>query len=125
MRGHERDVLSYLDKEHLRFGLDTPNDFWVRVKVIGWEPVPTRFVLPNEIIGRQSGVWFDGKGDLVHYSRKGDFNRWKTEVAALCEGNSYLILALSAAFEVWHENLGKMWRFSARSLRERRAVPSV
>ena len=92
-------VREYLDLEHLRFSSrKTPDDFWTSVKVIGWAPVGQRFVLPHETIGLQTGVWFSGKTDVAQYKKNGDFNLWKSKVAALCEGNPYLILALSCAF---------------------------
>ncbi len=92
-------VREYLDCQHLEFSNQkTPDDFWISVKVIGWAPVGERFVLPSEIIGRQNGVWFSGKTNIAHYRKSGDFELWKTKVAAPCEGNSYLILALSCAF---------------------------
>jgi putative DNA primase/helicase len=92
-------VREYLDGQHLKFSSQkTPDDFWTSVKVIGWAPVGERFVLPNEIIGRQTGVWFSGRINIAHYRKSGDFNVWKSRVAAPCEGNSYLILALSCAF---------------------------
>ena len=94
LRDHAAEVAKYLDKEHLRFSLQTPDDFWTSVKVVGWSPVGERFVLPDEIIGKQTGVWFDGKGDIVQYEKAGTFDEWNTEVAGRCEGNSYLMLAL-------------------------------
>ena len=92
-------VREYLDEQHLKFSnRKTPNDFWTSVKVIGWEPVGGRFVLPNEIIGMQNGVWFSGNPNVVPYKKNGDFDAWKTTIAARCGGNSYLMFALSCAF---------------------------
>jgi hypothetical protein len=92
-------VRQYLDQQHLQFSSSkTPDDFWTSVKVIGWTTVGKQFVLPNEIIGSQTGVWFSGKTNVAQYSTKGDFETWKSKVAMPCEGNSYLILALSCAF---------------------------
>jgi len=91
-------VRTYLDIQHLRFNPQTPADFWTSVKSVGWAPLPTRFVLPEEIIGKQDGVWFDGKGDVVQYDKAGKLDQWKSEVAAPCSGNDYLLLALSCAF---------------------------
>lgn len=92
-------VREYLDSRHLKFSVDkTPQDFWVRVKVVGWAPVGERFVLPHDIIGRQTGVWFSGKSDVAQYRKNGDFDVWKNLIARRCKDNSYLILALSCAF---------------------------
>jgi putative DNA primase/helicase len=92
-------VREYLDHEHLKFShRKTPDDFWTSVKVIGWEPVGQRFVLPNEIIGTQNGVWFSGNPNIVPYKKYGTFDDWNTTIAERCEGNSYLMLALSCAF---------------------------
>jgi putative DNA primase/helicase len=92
-------VREYLDRQHLEFSNQkTPDDFWTSVKVIGWAPVGERFVLPNEIIGQQSGVWFSGKTNVALYGKKGDFDEWTAKVAAPCDDNAYLILALSCAF---------------------------
>jgi putative DNA primase/helicase len=99
IRSNAEHVRDYLDGEHLKFSNQkTPDDFWTSVKVIGWSPVGERFVLPSEIIGCQNGVWFSGKTNVAQYNKKGDFLRWLTMVAEPCEGNSYLILALSCAF---------------------------
>jgi putative DNA primase/helicase len=90
-------VREYLDEQHLKFSSrTTPDNFWTSVKVIGWAPVGERFVLPNEIIGTQNGVLFTG-ANTVQYSKKGSLGSWKSEVAAPCAGNSYLVLALSCA----------------------------
>jgi len=92
-------VRKYLDREHLKFSRQqTPDDFWDSVKVIGWSHVGEQFVLPNETLGRDTGVWFNGKMNVAQYSKKGDFFKWNAKVAAPCEGNSYLIVALSCAF---------------------------
>jgi putative DNA primase/helicase len=92
-------VRKYLDRQHLEFSNQkTPDDFWTSIKVIGWSPIGKRFVLPNEIIGGANGFWFSGKTNVAQYSKKGDFNEWSNKVAKPCEGNSYLILALSCAF---------------------------
>ena len=68
-------VREYLDSQHLKFSCHkTPDDFWTSVKVIGWAPVGERFVLPDQIIGRQSGVWFSGKANVTQYRKSGDFD---------------------------------------------------
>ena len=64
-------VRSYLDQQQLRFGLDTPDSFWESVKNIGWHGEKT-FVLPNEIIGEQKGVFFTGGVDVAQYEKAGD-----------------------------------------------------
>jgi putative DNA primase/helicase len=92
---HAKYVREYLDREHLKFSSQTPNDFWTSVKVIGWEPVGERFVLPDQIIGRQTGVWFSGKNNIAQYKSSGSLDKWNDAVAAPCENNSYLIVALS------------------------------
>jgi putative DNA primase/helicase len=95
---HARAIREYLDTQHLRFNAGTPADFWRSVKVVGWAPAPTCFVLPTEIIGQQNGVWFNGRGDVAEYGKKGKMAEWKDEVAQKCVGNDYLILAASCAF---------------------------
>jgi putative DNA primase/helicase len=92
-------VREYLDKQHLRFSARWPNYFWRSSKVVGWAPAPDCFVLPKEILsnnGEPARVWFDGKCDL--YTKDGTLEEWKTNVAALCVGNPFLIFAVSAAF---------------------------
>ena len=91
-------VRDYLDKQHLRFSTKTPDDFWRSIKVIGWSPAPECFVLPHEILGNQSRVWFNGKCEGTLYTKSGALEEWKTNVAALCVGNPFLILAVSSAF---------------------------
>jgi putative DNA primase/helicase len=92
-------VREYLDQEHLKFSSQkTPNDFWTSVKVIGWAPIGERFVLPDKIIGAQSGVWYSGKTNIAQYARKGEIEKWQREVATACVGNPYLIVALSCSF---------------------------
>lgn len=99
LRRNVKYVLEYLDLEHLHFSNQTtPDDFWTSVRVVGWSPVGERFVLPHEIIGCETGVWFSGKPHAAQYTKKGDFKGWSNKVAAPCEGNSYLIVALSCAF---------------------------
>jgi len=92
-------VRQYLDSEHLKFSSQkTPDDFWTSVKVIGWEPVGERFVLPDQIIGKQTGLWFSGKNNVAQYKKSGSLDKWRSTVAALCERNPYLIVALSCGF---------------------------
>ena len=96
---HLKLVREYLDKQHLRFSARHPNYFWRSSKVVGWSPAPDCFVLPKEILsnnGEPARVWFDGKCDL--YTKDGTLEEWKTNVAALCAGNPFLIFAVSAAF---------------------------
>jgi putative DNA primase/helicase len=98
LRSNMKHVQDYLDREHLRFSAQTPKDFWRSTKVIGWSPAPDCFVLPNETLGNHSRVWFSGKceGDL--YGKKEDLEKWKTNVAALCQNNPFLLFAVSSAF---------------------------
>ena len=92
-------IREYLDRQHLNFSVHkSPDDFWTSVKVVGWAPIGERFVLPHEIIGRQTGVWFSGKNDIAQYKKSGNFADWKKLVAKPCKDNSYLILALSCGF---------------------------
>jgi putative DNA primase/helicase len=93
-----RHVCEYLDAEHLRFSAIEPTDFWTRTKVVGWYPVGKRFVLPNQVIGAQEGVWFSGKPDDVLYNAGGKFEDWKTQIAEPCIDNYYLQFALSCGF---------------------------
>jgi len=94
---HKTEVRDYLDSQHLRFSAAQPADFWHSVKVVGWNS-PSCFVLPTEIIGQQNKVWFNGRGEGALYGKKGDLGKWGTEVAALCEGNPYLVFAMSCSF---------------------------
>jgi putative DNA primase/helicase len=59
--------------------------------------VGERFVLPGQVIGAPGGVWFNGD-NAVQYQTGGKFEDWKTQVAAPCADNSYLMFALSCAF---------------------------
>ena len=93
-----RFVRDYLDKEQLRFSTQTPDDFWQSIKTVGWSPAPDCFVLPNEIIGNQSRVWFSGRCEAALYTKAGTIEEWKDHIAALCVGNPFLIFAVSAAF---------------------------
>jgi len=95
---NSRHVRDYLDAEHLRFSAKEPDDFWTRVKVVGWYPMGERFVLPSQVIGAQEGVWFSGKNDGVLYGAGGNFEDWKPQVAAAGIENFYLQFALSCAF---------------------------
>ena len=90
-------VRAYLDRQHFRFSGKTPADFWRSVKSVGWAQVGKQFVLPDEIIGDQTGVWFDGHGDVVQYNKQGDLPQWQENVAKLCSENNYLLLALGCA----------------------------
>jgi putative DNA primase/helicase len=99
LRGRTKLVLEYLDTQHLRFSAQTPEDFWQSVKVVGWSPAPDCFVLPEEILGNGARVWFSGNCKSTPlYAKAGAFEDWKTNVASLCEKNSFLLLAVSSAF---------------------------
>jgi putative DNA primase/helicase len=91
-------VRAYLDLEHMRFSEKTPSDFWRSVPVVGWEQAPTCFVLPNEILGNHSGVWFNGKCDGAIYSKNGGLDDWMSNIALFCRKNPFLVLATSSAF---------------------------
>jgi putative DNA primase/helicase len=90
-------IRDYLDGQHKKFSAEHPECFLEAVKVVGWHPSGKTFVMPTEIIGDKTRVWFDGK-NVACFGKAGDFESWKTEVAAPCEGNPYLILAASCAF---------------------------
>lgn len=87
-------VRQYLDEEHMRFSLETPDSFWRSVKVVGWTPALDCFVLPTQIIGNGARVWFSGQGDSGLYQKTGDICAWQTGIAAPCQGNSYLAFGL-------------------------------
>jgi Domain of unknown function (DUF927) len=93
---NKREILDYLDKEHKKFGAKQPEHFWESVNVVDWHSSAC-FVLPNQVIGNQSEVWFQGAGEGAQYSQKGTLDDWK-RVAALCVRNPYLIFALSCGF---------------------------
>jgi putative DNA primase/helicase len=97
LRKNTKLIPAYLDAQHLRFSAEHPEDFWESVKTIGWHGEKT-FVLPNEIIGVQSRVWFAGKGDVAEYSKRGTLIAWQTNVASPCRDNPYLLVGLSLAF---------------------------
>jgi hypothetical protein len=56
-----------------------PGDFWELVKVVGLHS-PNRFVLPNEIIGDQNGVWFQDSGEAAQYAASGTLETWNNEI---------------------------------------------
>jgi putative DNA primase/helicase len=94
LQKHSKLIQAYLDGQHLRFGAEHPEHFWESVKTIGWHGEKT-FVLPHEIIGLQSKVWFAGKGDVAEYGKKGTLETWRANVALPCRDNSYLMIGLS------------------------------
>jgi putative DNA primase/helicase len=89
-------IRDYLDHEHRKFSAEHPEHFLETVKGAGWYSPGKTFVLPTEIIGDQTGVWFDGK-NVACYGKAGDFDTWKKEVATRCEGNAYLMVGLCCA----------------------------
>jgi putative DNA primase/helicase len=95
---HAKLVREYLDREHLRFSVQTPDSFWRSVKVVGWGPEMDCFVLPTQIIGNGARVWFSGKADATLYRKNGDIIQWQTHVAKPCRGNSYLVFGLCCGF---------------------------
>lgn len=68
------------------------------VKRAGW--YEHQFVLPTQTIGCAGSetVIYDGHPGAARYETRGSLREWTDQVAALCAGNSRLILALSAAF---------------------------
>jgi putative DNA primase/helicase len=90
-------IRQYLDAAHLKFSTRRPSDFWILAKSIGWHGKDT-FVLPNEIIGNQNQVWYDGKGSASKYAKKGTLAGWQGSIATPCIGNPYLIFGLSLGF---------------------------
>ena len=100
LRGMAKGVLDYLDREHLRFSSQRPQDFWRSVQTTGWAPYPTCFALPYETLRNGSdtdGVWYAGNAQDEIFARKGTFEDWQNKVAALCEGNSFLVLSVCTA----------------------------
>lgn len=87
---HARVIREYLDTQHLKFNAGTPADFWRSVKVVGWAPAPTCFVLPTEIIGQQTGVWFTGRGDVRGIRQKGEAGRVERRNRSLLREESLL-----------------------------------
>ncbi len=100
LRGEAKLVVDYLDREHLRFSSRRPQDFWRSISSPGWSPYPTCFALPHEILQNGSGhqgVWYAGNMQDDVFAQKGTLKDWKDKVAAPCEGNGFLVLALSTA----------------------------
>jgi putative DNA primase/helicase len=93
---HSKLAREYLDQEHLSFSAKDPKDFWYSTKTVGWFSEKT-FLLTNEIIGRRTGVCFHDFSQQGLYSKAGSFKEWRDHVAALCQGNDYLLLCLSCA----------------------------
>lgn len=57
------------------------------------------FVLPDRTIGHETErVIYQAEATARHYSQAGTLSEWQSHVAALCAGNSRLVLAVSAAF---------------------------
>jgi len=54
------------------------------------------FVFPDEVIGAGE-IWFQATERTAPYSRAGDLQAWKEQVAAHAEGNPLLALGISAA----------------------------
>lgn len=65
---------------------------------IGWHD--NVYVLPDRTIGEADEmVMFQSPGGVVsQFKHRGTLDQWRTEVAALCCGNSRLVFCLSAAF---------------------------
>jgi putative DNA primase/helicase len=100
---HRELIRQYLDEQHLRFSPSRPEDFWHSTKQTGWYN-PTgaafagSFVLPHEIIGAQTGVWYSSRGELAQYEKAGEYEKWQALLAAPCANNPYLLMALGCAF---------------------------
>jgi putative DNA primase/helicase len=93
---HRVEIRNYLDQEHKRFSAQHPEDFWELVKVVGWYS-PSCFVLSNEIIGDQNGVWFQGNGEHAQYASSGTLEKWQSDVAQHAQDNPYLAFAICCA----------------------------
>lgn len=67
------------------------------VDATGW--CGGRFVLPGRTIGAAGGepVLFTGEASSLNYGVAGHFEAWRAQVAAVAEGNSALVFAISAA----------------------------
>jgi putative DNA primase/helicase len=90
-------IRDYLDHEHQKFSAEHPEHFLEAVKGVGWHRPGKTFILPTEIIGDKTRVWFNGQ-NVACFGAGGTLATWKTEVATPCEGNSYLVVGLSTAF---------------------------
>jgi putative DNA primase/helicase len=100
---HGVKIRQYLDEQHLRFNPGRPEDFWHSTKQTGWYnpkglPYAESFVLPQEIIGRQTGVCFSGRGELPRYEKAGEYEKWRKQIVGPCANNPYLLMALGSAF---------------------------
>ena len=92
---HKTQVRDYLDSRHKFFSAKRPENFWDCVKVTGWHN--GAFVLPNEIIGKTSGIYFDPKGEVAKYGKAGTLEEWKNKIARLAVGNPYLVFGISSS----------------------------
>jgi putative DNA primase/helicase len=87
---HRKEVIKFLDWVK-------PKCFWRSVTSTGWSPPSSCFVLPEQVVG-EGKVWFQSKSHLWPYSRAGDIDDWKENVAAMAVGNPYLMVSISAGF---------------------------
>jgi putative DNA primase/helicase len=90
---HATEVRNYLDSRHVFFSARRPEHFWDYVKTTGWHRNDS-FVLPNQIIGRTIGVYFDSRGEIAKYEHGGTFADWQEQIATPCLDNPYLVFAL-------------------------------
>jgi putative DNA primase/helicase len=90
---HKTRVRDYLDSRHKFFSARRPADFWDCVKTTGWHN--GAFVLPNQIIGKNSGIYFEPKGEVATYNKAGTSEQWNL-LAKLALGNPYLVFGISA-----------------------------
>jgi putative DNA primase/helicase len=74
-----------------------PDDFWESTRTIGWH-FNKSFLLPDRIIGKEIGICLSGNGEAPLFEKAGSFKDWNSHVALPCQGNDYLLFALSASF---------------------------
>jgi len=76
----------------------TPKGRIISATSTGWADSGKAFVLPNRVIGSDTVIFQSEKASHEHMpSIGGKFETWKTDVAALCEGNPVLALSVCAA----------------------------
>jgi putative DNA primase/helicase len=75
---------------------EKPEERYAAALSTGWHNDQT-FVLPDEVIGSSTKVWYQGRDEQSPYGSAGKFESWKQEVAARAQGNPNLIVSLCAA----------------------------
>lgn len=86
------DVITYIVRQH-------PKERMACVSRIGWHG--SMFILPEISFGHASGEKIVLQGTNSNHKtfrQKGGFDDWKNNIGSLCEGNSRLLFAVSAAF---------------------------